>query len=55
MELLVVGKSYKEIMGILSISMPTVKTHVSSLYRKTGATNRLDLARRAGLLPHTKE
>jgi DNA-binding CsgD family transcriptional regulator len=42
--LLVRGLSYKRIMAELSISMPTVKSHVSSLYRKTGTANRLELA-----------
>jgi DNA-binding CsgD family transcriptional regulator len=42
--LLVRGFSYKRIMSELSISMPTVKSHVSSLYRKTGTANRLELA-----------
>ena len=33
--LLLGGQSYKEIMASLSITMPTVKTHVGSIYRKT--------------------
>jgi DNA-binding CsgD family transcriptional regulator len=44
LDLLVLGLSYKGIMARLAISMPTVKTHVSSLYRKTGTANRLELA-----------
>jgi DNA-binding CsgD family transcriptional regulator len=44
--LLLGGASYKEIMSALTISMPTVKSHVASLYRKTGAANRLELARK---------
>ena len=43
---LVQGLSYKRIMSQLTISMPTVKTHVASLYRKTGTANRLELARK---------
>jgi LuxR family transcriptional regulator, maltose regulon positive regulatory protein len=39
----------------LGIGRPTVKTHVESIYRKLGATNRaeaVNLAETAGLLPH---
>ena len=39
----------------LGIGRPTVKTHVESIYKKLGATNRaeaVNLAERAGLLPH---
>jgi DNA-binding CsgD family transcriptional regulator len=46
LKLLVEGKSYKEIMSALFISMPTVKSHVVSLYKKTGTVNRIDLARK---------
>jgi DNA-binding CsgD family transcriptional regulator len=42
--LLLRGLDYKRIMADLSISMPTVKSHVSSIYRKTGTANRLELA-----------
>jgi DNA-binding CsgD family transcriptional regulator len=45
--LLLTGRSYKDIMAALSISMPTVKSHVASIYRKTGVANRLELARMA--------
>jgi Response regulator containing a CheY-like receiver domain and an HTH DNA-binding domain len=38
------GRSYKEIMFELSISMPTVKSHVSSIYRKTGCNNKMQLS-----------
>jgi DNA-binding CsgD family transcriptional regulator len=43
LELLLKGKTYREIMEILFISMPTVKTHVSSIYRKTETKNRTQL------------
>jgi DNA-binding CsgD family transcriptional regulator len=43
--LLLQGKSYKDIMEGLFISMPTVKTHVSSIYKKTMTANRMALAR----------
>jgi DNA-binding CsgD family transcriptional regulator len=38
------GKTNKEIEDTLFISMPTVKDHVSSIFRKTGVTNRVQLA-----------
>jgi DNA-binding CsgD family transcriptional regulator len=52
---LVRGNSYREIMAALFISLPTVKTHISNLYRKTGTSNRLELAVKAGLIPSTDE
>lgn len=51
MNLLIQGRSYRAIMQDLFISLPTVKTHISSLYRKTGTVNRLELAVKAGLFP----
>ncbi len=54
MALLVQGRSYREIADSLCISLPTVKTHVSSLYRKTGTVNRLELAVQAGLIAGEK-
>jgi len=36
MPLLAEGQAYKEIAGSLNISLDTVKTHASSIYRKTG-------------------
>lgn len=50
MVLLVQGRSYREITETLFISLPTVKSHVSSLYRKTNTVNRLELAVKAGLI-----
>ncbi len=50
MTLLVQGRSYRDITDALFISLPTVKTHVSNLYRKTGTANRLELAVKAGLI-----
>ncbi len=47
LRLLLQGKSYKNIMTELAISMPTVKSHVASLYRKTGAANRVELSFKA--------
>jgi DNA-binding CsgD family transcriptional regulator len=38
------GKTNKEIEDALFISMPTVKDHISNIFRKTGATNRVQLA-----------
>ncbi len=42
--LLLGGLSYKEIMSSLGISMPTVKTHVGSIYRKTSCNNKMQLS-----------
>ncbi len=42
--LLLGGQSYKEIMSSLSISMPTVKSHVGSAYRKTDCNNKMQLS-----------
>jgi DNA-binding CsgD family transcriptional regulator len=44
MRLLLAGESYKEIMGSLFISMPTVKSHISSIYRKTKCNNKMQLS-----------
>jgi DNA-binding CsgD family transcriptional regulator len=55
MGLLVQGRSYREIGDSLCISLPTVKTHVSSLYRKTDTLNRLELAVKAGLVAKENE
>ncbi len=38
------GKTNKEIEKALFISVPTVKDHISNIYRKTGASNRVQLA-----------
>ncbi len=42
--LLLRGQSYKEIMASLSISMPTVKSHVGSIYRKTSCNNKMQFS-----------
>lgn len=42
-ELLVKGKTYKEISEQLFISIPTVKTHVSNIYKKSKARNKVEL------------
>ncbi|MFF2496569.1 AAA family ATPase [Agromyces sp. NPDC058064] len=44
---LVDGRTYAEIAELLTISEKTVSSHVSNLLRKTGAANRVDLARMA--------
>jgi DNA-binding CsgD family transcriptional regulator len=41
------GRTYAEIARALVISEKTVSSHMSNLLRKTGAANRLDLARLA--------
>jgi DNA-binding CsgD family transcriptional regulator len=42
-ECIIRGKSYKEIMDELGITMPTVKTHITNIYRKTASYNKIDL------------
>jgi DNA-binding CsgD family transcriptional regulator len=41
----VAGRTYGEIARSLVVSEKTVSSHVSNLLRKTGSTNRVDLAR----------
>lgn len=41
------GRTYAEIAALLTISEKTVSSHISNLLRKTGAANRVDLARMA--------
>jgi DNA-binding CsgD family transcriptional regulator len=41
-ELLVARASYKDVCDRLFISLPTVKSHVSAIYRKSGAATRRD-------------
>ncbi|MCL4148268.1 UNVERIFIED_CONTAM: hypothetical protein GTU68_025111 [Idotea baltica] len=41
--LLTEGKTYKQISTELFISLPTVKTHTSNIYRKCGVKNRSTL------------
>ncbi|AFG36337.1 response regulator transcription factor [Spirochaeta africana] len=43
--LLVQGRSYEQIATQLGLSVNTVKTHISSIYRKTGAHTRTQLLR----------
>ncbi len=40
---IVKGKSYSEIAGLLFISMPTVKTHISRAYKKMNINNKIEL------------
>ncbi len=49
LELMIDGKSYKEIESALHISIHTVKSHVYSLYRKMGVTSRHQLIHRVGV------
>ena len=44
---LVAGRTYREIAESLVLSEKTVSSHISSMLRKTGARNRVELARRA--------
>lgn len=47
LEFVVSGRTYAEIAEALVISEKTVSSHISHLLQKTGAANRVDLARRA--------
>ncbi|QHK19058.1 AAA family ATPase [Pseudarthrobacter psychrotolerans] len=47
LEFVVAGRTYGEIARGLMISEKTVSSHISNLLRKTGAANRVDLARLA--------
>lgn len=49
LELMIDGKSYKEIESSLHISIHTVKSHVYSLYRKMDVTSRHQLIHRIGV------
>ncbi|MEO1052090.1 MAG: helix-turn-helix transcriptional regulator [Bacteroidota bacterium] len=42
-ELIRSGATYKQIAEQLFVSMPTVKTHVSNIYKKTGVNNKVEL------------
>jgi DNA-binding CsgD family transcriptional regulator len=46
LKLLLEGRSYKEIMSVLCIAMPTVKSHIARIYKKTNTANRIELARK---------
>ena len=41
--LLLSGNSYSQMCETLVVSMPTIKTHVTNIYRKTGTKNRMQL------------
>jgi DNA-binding CsgD family transcriptional regulator len=49
LDLMIDGKSYKEIESTLHISIHTVKSHVYSLYRKMDVTSRHQLIHRIGV------
>lgn len=49
LEYVVAGRTYGEIARVLMISEKTVSSHISNLLRKTGAANRVDLARLAAV------
>lgn len=42
MRLLCEGKSYREITDALEISRPTLRSHLSLIYKKLGVTTQLD-------------
>lgn len=41
-ELLIQGKAYKEMADVLHVSLSTVKTHLQSVYEKTGTRTRME-------------
>ena len=43
MALLIQGKTYKAIGGVLSVSENTVRSHVKKIYAKAGVTSRMAL------------
>lgn len=43
-QLLIQGKTYKEMADELFVSLPTIKTHVSNIYAKAKVRNRLELS-----------
>jgi DNA-binding CsgD family transcriptional regulator len=49
LELMIDGKSYKEIESALHISIHTVKSHVYSLYRKMDVKSRHQLIHKIGV------
>ena len=52
---LVAGRTYHEIADALVLSEKTVSSHISNMLRKTGASNRIELARRAADPAHFGE
>ena len=48
--MLALGKGDKEIASQLRVKVPTVRSHLTRLFRKTGAVNRVELAVRASVL-----
>jgi len=54
LELLFEGKTNQEIADGLFISLSTVKTHLSSIFNKTGTRNRMEVARVFGRTPPPK-
>jgi len=51
LSLLISGLSYQQIADQLFISLPTVKTHVSNIYRKAGVKNKVGLINLLNTLP----
>lgn len=43
MDLIFIGDSYQAVGEKLNISVSTVKTHISNIFRKTGASNKVEL------------
>jgi DNA-binding NarL/FixJ family response regulator len=55
LEILPTGDTVSQMAQHLFVTESTIKTHLASIYRKLGATNRvqaINAARKLGLLPH---
>jgi len=48
LNLLVKGNSYKEIAGMIFISVETINSHIKNIYRKVNGHSRAELAARFG-------
>lgn len=55
LEMILTGSSNQQIAEALYISLPTVKTHVSNIFRKMGVTRRMELADRLRRPPEGAE
>jgi DNA-binding CsgD family transcriptional regulator len=50
LQLLIKGNSYKEIAGVIFISVETLNSHIKNIYRKLNVHSRSELAARYGNL-----
>lgn len=49
LQLLIQGKSYKEIAALILISVETLNSHIKNIYRKLDVHSRSELAARYGV------